>query len=307
MKQRTTLLVLAAMTAMIFATANAWALSDECVAPTPSEDAPAEVIIGNVKVRVTVAPCTFDSELDPCYEWRFEILDAASDQQISFNQASVLVPDCCYGPITIDPAASSSDLNVYDPGEGEPTLGFGEFVMQALVARGQGVSNPFVIATNTAKASETTLLLNLKKPVVFEVPGPACTLRAPEEALPGTIPGLNTQVIQLGNDITMKVRRGPDGCRLDQSIPEAERVQFFYKCPTADCVTPCANNGDNGDGCLLAVTVQDVGENFVYCSGLSSCPECLEAQSGSPITYSYTVGGRTYKVCYDPATGEYCN
>ncbi len=218
--------------------------------------------------------CASDAAKD-CYKWTYLLTGDPS----GINQAVTLAPSCC-------PEVSYSAAQVIGLGAGDPTTGFGAGNFQNYVVRlapsatSTGMTYSFT-SDKLMPGRRTTVQIKAGKNLYYcrDIKGPACPGCPPDITIP-----INITECKNLEGIPVKVER-------NFSTWCAEHV---YQCDIGD--VHCTGN------CLELTPMSSTidGQHFIQCTtgdGNQRCPECIVFSASSPGCYTYSSGGRTYKIC----------
>ena len=243
--------------------------------------------------------------------------DSTFSSASGLNFVAMLIPDCCVSPkVLIDLDESDPFKEVNDPGVGENTLYFGQYVLNGFVVKGTSDStvNWHLIA-NTNKLTMSTMIIKLKKGAIpFKMPVPGCpTVPLPTEPLLGSRTfsecsnfGQDTiepfvidgeELPATADDVSFYVIRSDDrdGC-----------VSRIWRCIGQDCAGCTTTEGcSSSSACEEILDPAAFPPNVVtQTSFLRTCPdENISVTQGSPY-YLYTVnsGGYSFVSCLDLGT-----
>ena len=229
------------------------------------------------------------------WTWTYSIQNSpGSESATGLNFAAMLIPDCCTGPkVIVETVAGFTEY--FGVGEGEPTLTFGKYNLQARVAKGTP-DNSYIwsFIANTERVTSSTILLKVKKigAVTFEMAVPACMSEETPEPETASITLSAEEFTYINNsgqtykvtvyknqwgNITQICRSGPD------TDPEAECGEDITD--TGVSVTQILASFIGTDG-----TVQEEFFNYV--------PNDTVTKSGDDSTCGYWYGGKFWNFCY---------
>lgn len=124
--------------------------------------------------------CETIDDIETCdYEWNYTF-NTGSANLSGTNFVAMFLPDCENSPkITVYETQCTPPSTFSDPGEGESTLGFGEFnVVGRVLKRSSDNTNSWIIVTNTNSVTSVAAVIkagNKNKTFGFRMPGPGCT------------------------------------------------------------------------------------------------------------------------------------
>jgi WD40 repeat protein len=265
---------------------------------------------GVFTVPGSLGTCTFtDSE---CFKWHYEVFKESSDTISGLNFFSIMIPDCCPGPLpctgnyvyinTDD--STPENLAVYGVAEGEPSVDFGQYNESGYVIRGTPDNRiDLTILTNTNTAAVLPGILKVKKAGVlpFEITGPGCPSSARSGIGAFSTGGRCLKVAEVTAGAVYLSAPFKRGCAVDDS-----RVQFWIDTPN-DPASGC-------DETVLGPTPTDVVPvpKVKYCGGLEpGCPQCVRVKTKDNYTCvqytAETVGGnKRFQQCINP-DGSACD
>jgi hypothetical protein len=260
---------------------KAMAFSDYCEDPSVAITDPS----GWRVELVSVLPAGTD-----LWEWTYSIQNSpGSGSATGLNFAAMLVPDCCAEPkIVVETVAGFTEY--FNVGEGEPTLSFGKYNLQARVAKGTP-DNSYIwsFVANTDRMTSSTILLKVKKigTVTFEMAVPGCASEESPAAATASITLSAEEFTYINNGgqtykVTVYKNQWGNITKIERTDPDGKVTDITDE---GVSVTQILASFTGGDG-----TVQEEFFNYV--------PNDTVTKSGDDSTCGYWYAGKFWNFCY---------
>ena len=217
--------------------------------------------------------------------WKYEITNSKGDAT-GLNFAAMLIPDCNEELGRISVADLDGFTTFFEAGEGEPTVSFGKYNMQAFVAKGTPASQTiWSFVANTNKTTTSTILLDTRGKtgeLTFEMAVPACD------------PGPVAPITQSAQEFTYVNNLGETYKVTVYKDQEGNITQIIRTNP----------NGTTDDITTEGVSVTQVKARFVDANGdtkeefFNFIPDDTVTKSGENSTCGYWYGGVFWNFCY---------
>ena len=327
MPKRKNLILFTMVIAIIAILTASKALAQNCDGPTCCNTASGwtiEVKAGPYSVDPVTNGCSIPGSSPPiyvpCYRTDYEICQPGTSpgsgcSANGLNQLLFAVKTCAPNQIRFFPIGDfHPDDDIFDPGEGDPTLGFLEGYLQAYVIRIEPnqQNGQWSILSDTPFTDLTTFALKAgkgKKAVseYCEVTGLDCPRTSSDAGVASSQCVLVTETT--AGNLYMGVVRGPDGCSVN-----AAEVSFYINSPNCDAQDSCSEGipatGCRYDDAVLgcdapgneeaSICIDPPEGGFQFCADFGGgCQECFEFRSGSPTCLKYTTSsGTRIKSCF---------
>lgn len=225
-----------------------------------------------------VDPCTQISgpsivQVAGIYKWTYQFTGTVTPSTQLYILAPVCTPATMY---TVDPGGQ-----VLSPGQGDTQTGFGVGDISNVVIKLTFSSpNSFYFYTDKSVPTRSTSMQyksGRSYSICPNIQGPACPGGIPAVLTPHTI----TECKTMGGLYVLITRDPSTLCATD-----------VQQCSNAACTVNCLE---------ISPSLVDVdGQALIGCTtpdGNQMCQECIIFGESSPGCYTYSSGGRAYKIC----------